>query len=81
MNQPTREEITQKLKLVLDGKLTREAICIWAVGYIRNDEQVCINDLGAWHYLVAISNIDEKIGPDDYLFQEDDIWAIVQKYI
>lgn len=81
MNQPTREEITQKLKLVLDGKLTREAICIWAVDYIRNDEQVCINDLGAWHYLVAISNIDEKIGPDDYLFQEDDIWAIVQKYI
>ena len=81
MKQPTREEITQKVEMVLDGRLKREAICIWAVNYIRNDEQICIYDLEAWHYLVEISNIDEMIGPNEYLFHEYDIQAIVKKYI
>ena len=80
MKQPTREEITKKLERVLDGSLTREEICIWAVDYIRNDEQFCIDDLEAWHYLVEISNIDEMIGPNEYLFHEDDIQAIIKKY-
>lgn len=81
MNQPKREEITQKINMVLDGSLTRESICVWAIDYIRNDEQICIDDLEAWHYLVEISNIDEMIGPNDYLFHEDDIRDIVKKYI
>lgn len=81
MNQPTKEEITQKINMVLDGSLTRESVCVWAVDYIRHDEQVCIDDLEAWHYLVEISNIDEMIGPNDYLFHEDDIQSIVKKYI
>ncbi|OLA29870.1 MAG: hypothetical protein BHW30_05555 [Firmicutes bacterium CAG_194_44_15] len=81
MKQPTREEITQKVEKVLKGQLTREEICIWAVNYIRNDEQICIDDLEAWHYLVEISNIDEMIEPNKYLFHEDDIQAMVKKYI
>ena len=81
MNQPTKEEITQKINMVLDGSLTRESVCVWAVNYIRNDEQICVDDLEAWHYLVEISNIDEMIGPNDYLFHEDDIQSIVKKYI
>lgn len=80
MKQPTKAEITQKLDRVLDGSLTREEICIWAVDCIRNDEQICIDDLEAWHYLVEISNIDEMLGPNEYLFHEDDIQAIVKKY-
>lgn len=81
MKQPTREDITKKINMVLDGSMTREAVCIWASDYIRNDEQICVDDLGAWHYLVEISNIDEMIGPKDYLFHEDDIKEIVKKYI
>lgn len=80
MNQPTREEITQKVNRVLDGSLTREAVCEWAADYIRNDEQICIDDLEAWHYLVEISNIDEMIGPNEYLYNEDDIRDSVIKY-
>ena len=76
MKQPTKEEITQKLDRVLDGSLTREEICIWAVDYIRNDEQICVKDLDAWHYLVEISNIDEMIGLNEYLLHEDDIQAM-----
>lgn len=67
--------------MVLDGNMTREDIGLWAVDYVRNDEQICIEDLGAWHYLVEISNIDEMIGPNEYLFNEEDIQAIVKKYI
>lgn len=81
MKQPTREEITQKINMVLDGSITRESVCRWAVDYIRNDDQICIDDLEAWHYLVEISDIDEMIGPDDYLFNEDDIQEILKKYI
>lgn len=81
MNQPTKEEITQKINMILDGSLTRESVCEWAVDYIRNDERICIDDLEAWHYLVEISNIDELIGPNNYLFHEDDIQCIVKKYI
>lgn len=50
MKQPTIEEITQKVNLVLDGSMTRESVCIWATDYIRNDDQICIDDLRAWHY-------------------------------
>lgn len=81
MKQPTREEITQKINMVLDGSITRESVCRWAVDYIRNDDQICIDDLEAWHYLVEISDIDEMIGPNDYLFNEDDIQEILKKYI
>lgn len=81
MKQPTREEITQKINMVLDGSITRESVCRWAVDYIRNDDQICIDDLEAWHYLIEISDIDEMIEPNDYLFNEDDIQEIVKKYI
>lgn len=80
MNQPTREEITQKIERVLRGGLTREAVCEWAADFIKNDAQICIDDLEAWHYLVAISNIDEMIGADEYLYNEDDIRDSVKKY-
>lgn len=80
MKQPTREEITQKINMVLDGRITRESVCKWAVDYIRNDDQICIDDLEAWHYLVEISDIDEMIGSNDYLFNEDDLQEILKKY-
>lgn len=80
MKQPTREEITQKIEKVLDGSLTREAVYMWAMDYIVNDDLIDVDDLKAWHYLVAVSNIDEMIAPDKYLFCEEDIQAIVKKY-
>lgn len=80
MKQPTIEEITKRVRMVLDGSIRREDICEWAMNYIRNDEKIIIDDLKAWHYLVEISNIDEMIAPDDYLFDEEDIEKIAGKY-
>lgn len=71
----------KKINMVLDESLTRESVCEWAVDYIRHDEEICIDDLEAWHYLVEISNIDELIGPNHYLFHENDIKSIVKKYV
>lgn len=80
MKQPTREEITQKIEKVLDGSLTREAVCMWAMDYIENDDLIDVDDLKAWHYLVAVSSIDLMIAPDKYLFCEEDIRDTVKKY-
>lgn len=80
MNQPTKKEITEKMELVLSGKMSREEVYQWANEFIRNDDSICINDIEAWHYLVEISNVDEMIASEEYLFNEDDIRSIVGRY-
>lgn len=80
MKQPTKEEISKNIDLVLKNYVSREEICEWAINYIRQEDQVDIDDMGAWHFLVAISNIDEMIAPDIYLFGKEDIQIIVKKY-
>jgi hypothetical protein len=37
MSQPTIEEVIAKLKMVLEGKLTREEAASWAMEYVRDD--------------------------------------------
>lgn len=81
MKQPTREEITQKIQLVLNEKITRESVYEWAQNYIRNDDIIELEDIDAWHYLIAISNIDEMIAPNNYLFDKEDIQNIMKEYI
>ena len=39
--------------------MTREEVGKWALDLIRNDENVEVNDIEAWHYLVSVSSIDE----------------------
>lgn len=80
MKQPTIEEITKKIVKVLDESISREEVSEWAIDYIRNDDKVEIDDIKAWHYLVEISNIDEMIEPDVFLFDEKDIRNIMEKY-
>ena len=40
MKQPTKKEITQNVKMFLDGKKNREDVCSWAINFIRNDEGI-----------------------------------------
>ena len=80
MKQPTIEEITKKIVKVLDESISREEVSEWAIDYIRNDDKVEIDNIKSWHYLVEISNIDEMIEPDVYLFDEKDIRNIMKKY-
>ena len=49
MEQPTKEEITKKVQLVLEGKLKREDVYEWAWTYIRNDDNINIVDIDALH--------------------------------
>ena len=80
MEQPTKKIIVEKLELLFDGKMTREEICEWSMDFIRNDNEVLVTDIEAWHYLVAISKIDEMITPNEYLFSGADIRAIMNQY-
>lgn len=80
MQQPTKIQIVEKVSLILSGKNTREEVCEWASNYIRNDDIIELNDIEAWHFLVAISKIDEMIFPDIYLYSIDDIKEIMKEH-
>lgn len=80
LKQPTTQEITNKLNDILMGRISREKVSDWAMEYIRNDEDVYIKDVNSWHYLVAISNIDEMISPTEYLYNEYDIAKFIEEY-
>ena len=80
MHQPHRDMITQKILQVLSGELSREMVQEWAYNYIQNDDTVEITDMDAWHYLVDVSAIAEKIYPGYYLYSLEDIetWVRVE---
>lgn len=71
--QPKTDEITYRLKQVINNEMTREEVGKWALELIRDDENIEINDIKAWHYLVSVSSIDEMIGPNEYLYPIEDI--------
>lgn len=80
LKQPTKQEITSKLNDVIMGQISREDVSKWAMEYIRNDGNVYIEDLNLWHYLVAISKIDEMLSPNEYLYDECDISKFIEEY-
>lgn len=80
MEQPTKIEIDNKLNGIIEEKIPREDVGEWALNYIRNDENIEITDLNAWRYLVAISNVDELISPDNYLYSIEDIQQWMREY-
>lgn len=80
MEQPTKIEINNKLNELIEEKILREDISEWALYYIRNDENIEIVDLNAWRYLVAISNVDEMISPNNYLYAIEDIQQWMKEY-
>ena len=73
MIQPKRDEIINKLKKVIDNEITREEVGRWASDFIRNDYNIEVKDINAWHYLVSVSSVDEMISPDEYLYSIEDI--------
>ena len=80
MKQPTKEEITQNVKMFLDGKMNREDICSWAMNFIRNDERIIIDDVEAWHYLIQLGTMCVQIAPNEYLYTTDDLLNLVKEY-
>ena len=80
MKQPKKQEITQKLNDVIMGRISREDVSEWAMEYMRNDGEIYIENVDAWHYLVAISNIDVMLSPKEYLYNESDIVKLIEEY-
>ena len=48
--------------------------------YIRNDDNVEINDLISWHYLVEMSKIDLLLEPNEYLYSKEDLMEMIKRY-
>jgi len=76
---PTKEEVVDKLKMILQGKLTREEAADWASEYVMQDEPN-ISDETVWELLQIVSGVDLKDGPDEYLHVEQDIIDWITKY-
>ncbi|MEK3644422.1 DNA-binding protein [Aeribacillus sp. FSL M8-0235] len=79
MKQPTKEEIINKLKMILQGKLTREEVADWASEYVMQDEPN-ISEETVWELLQIVSGIDLKDSPNEYLHVEQDIIDWINKY-
>lgn len=79
MGQPTKEEIINKLKLILQGKLSREEVADWASEYVMQDEPN-ISDETVWELLQVVSGVDLQDSPDEYLHVEQDIKDWIDKY-
>lgn len=71
--QPKREEITNKIKKCINNEITREEVATWASDFIVNDDNVEVNDIEAWQYLVKVSGISEMIEPEEYFYSIEDI--------
>ncbi|MDQ0271312.1 DNA-binding protein [Cytobacillus purgationiresistens] len=79
MRQPTREEIISKLKLILQGTISREEVADWASEYVMQDEPNITDDI-IWELLQIVSGVDLKANPDEYLHVEQDIKDWIDKY-
>jgi len=79
VNEPTLEEIINKLKQVLDGKISREEVSDWAMGYLNNDE-LKVNNLNSWELLKVVGSIDLFLAPDEYMYDENDIKSWINEY-
>lgn len=80
MVQPRKEEITEKLKMVVDGRLGRDDVETWACEFIKNDNSFKLEDIQAWHYLTSCSCINEMTAPDVYLYSIEDIKGWISRY-
>ena len=75
MLMPTKDEIKEKLELLL-----KKDISNWAMSYIINDEIIQnFNDL-LWDYLVDISFIGEMIAPNTYLYDDDKVLSLYNSF-
>ena len=79
MNQPNKTEISNKLLLFLQGKITRKDLSDWAYIYINNDDWHLESE-DDWEYLLEIAMIDEMVSPNVYLYSDEDIKEIYNKW-
>ena len=79
LKQPNTDQILEKLKLILEGKVTREEVSAWAESYVMQDEPGDIEPV-VWEFLVVVSGVDIKVTPEEYLYVEQDIINWIELY-
>ncbi|PAD10206.1 hypothetical protein CHH78_02505 [Shouchella clausii] len=79
MEEPTKKEIIDKLELVLQNKLTKEEVADWASKYVMTDDHP-VNDLTVFRFLKTVSGLDTLLGPEEYMYDDEDIKDWINKY-
>lgn len=83
LEKPTVKEIVRRLKLVLDGKISREEVSTWAEHWTQkfmNEFGLSEEDLILWKYLDVVSGIDLKDSPNEYLHVDEDIRDWIKRF-
>lgn len=83
MGKPSIQEIVKRLKMVLEGNLTREDVSTWAENWTRSfmdADGLEESDLTIWKFLDVVSGIDLKDSPTEYLHIEEDIREWIERF-
>ncbi|WP_346243230.1 hypothetical protein MKZ19_11405 [Shouchella clausii] len=79
MKEPTKNEIINKLKLVLQNKLTKEEVADWASKYVMTYDHL-VTDLAVFKFLIVVSGLDTLESPGEYMYDDSDIKDWINKY-
>ena len=80
MKQPTRDEITERIKGILDGKISRNSTDDWVNYFISHDDEIELIDVEAWHYLIQLGTMCVQIAPNEYIYSSDDLLELMKEY-
>ncbi len=80
MKQPTRDEITERIKGILDGKISRDSTEDWVDYFISHDDEIELIDVEAWHYLIQLGTMCVPIAPNEYIYSSDDLLELMKEY-
>lgn len=80
MKQPTRDEITERIKGILDGKISRDSTEDWVDYFISHDDEIELIDVEAWHYLIQLGTMCVQIAPNEYIYSIDDLLELMKEY-
>jgi len=68
---PTRHDVADQLRALIDGKKTREEVSAWATQYVVDDE-VRITDKVTWRAIKTLVGADARADLDNYVYADID---------
>lgn len=77
--EPTKEEVLNRFKLILQGTMSREEVADWASEYVMQDFPD-VKDETAWQLLKIACGVDLKDSPDEYLHDEQNIKDWIKEF-
>lgn len=77
--EPTKEEVLNRFKLILQGTMSREEVADWASEYVMQDSPDVTNET-VWDLLLIACGVDLKDSPDEYLHDEQNIKHWIKEF-